>query len=420
MKNTDVKNYGFKRASEIHVPPEFFNPIKTGIKDVDEAWSELGGIVPSQVTFITGPPGSGKTTLCLKIGAALSEEVSLEEYLAAGIDVAFISLEMSEFQLAHQAKKIPGFANVHVTGEFDQVETMNMIRKLKPGLIILDSIQKAARKMKLDDGRTMPFNTAQYVITDMFTKYAKESWCPVMLIGHCDKSGNYKGPSDLLHDVDSHLNVLYDKEMDMRTFSFGKNRFGGIVQESLFGITAENVWIGNEYYKTVFGDDAIITRKEAQKAGPVSPEDIAVCLYTLEEKWNGSAAKASISTIFNYLKQNSEDFNENSIIGDVNKVHLDFRGNGLGHCHFNSGELVFGKKMFNETLELGRVGYKKEQKYINARVNTKAQLMVWCIIHEWQHLYKESQQHNEEFFQAVAKRYDWFMESVQPAIAATV
>ena len=38
--------------------------------------------------------------------------------------------------------------------------------------------------------------------TMLFTEFAKKHWCVVILIGHCDKSGNYKGPSELVHEVD--------------------------------------------------------------------------------------------------------------------------------------------------------------------------------------------------------------------------
>lgn len=426
MKKVEIKkNYSFKRASEISVPDEFFNPIKTGIRDVDESWSEIGGIVPSQVTFITGNPGAGKTTLCLAVGATLASEVKIpiEDYIAAGINVAFISLEMSEFQLAHQAKKIPGFSKVHVTGDFDQEETMKMIRQLKPGLIILDSIQKAARKMKDENGKPMAFNTAQYVITDMFTQYAKETWCPVMLIGHCDKSGNYKGPSDLLHDVDSHLHVHYDKEMDLRTFSFGKNRFGGVMQDSLFGITSQTVWIGSPYITRAYADAAITKKDPSAKPAPLEKLDgssVSVCLKALENKWDGGTARATINSIVNFLKANDEDFSANSKIKIPQKVKIDFRGNTIAHCHPASGELVFGKKTFTDTLEIGKVGYKKEQKHINLRVTTKVELLVWVIINNWCRLYNDKEGNNEEVFTFIGEKYDWFMAEIQPHLDATV
>lgn len=396
------KNYKFKRAATIVVPEEFFKPLRTKIKAVDESWSEIGGIVPSQVTFITGNPGAGKTTLTLAIAACISNQVP----------VAFVSLEMSDFQLAHQAKKIPGFGGVDVTGDFDQVETMKILREMKPGLIIVDSIQKAARKMKLPDGKPMPHDRAQYTIVEMFTAFAKETWTPVFLIGHCDKAGNYKGPSDLLHDVDSHLIVHYDKDMDMRTFTFGKNRFGGMVEENLFGITRDSVWLGTPYINTVFSD-AVITPTLIAPAGPTGPNAnnsaiVKICLDQLELKWDGSTARAAILAITDKLRNEDPDF-ANTYIGNPGRVKITFRGRALAFCHPRSGELNFGKQTFTKnSLEVGKVGYKKEQKFIKPRVTTRAQMLVWVIVHEWMHLYKDHQEHNNTFFEAVAKKYDWF------------
>ena len=400
------KQYGFRKASQIEVPDEFFHPIKTHLKCVDESWSEIGGIIPSQVTFITGTPGAGKTTLALAIAAILASLPADES-----IEPAFISLEMSEFQLKHQAMKIPGFGNVNVTGDFHQEETLKMIRELKPKLIILDSIQKAARKMKDDDGKIMAFNTAQYKIVEMFTKYAKETWTPVFLIGHCDKAGNYKGPSDLLHDVDSHLIVSYDKEMDIRTFGFGKNRFGGIVDDSIFGITADSVWLGTPYIETHYQGATI---QPSVPTVPVhsAPVDglIQQCLATLEKKWDGSTGKIMVKAIFDYLRANDPEISRTIV--DAKKLKLDFRGKSLAHCHPNSGELVFGEKTFTTKLEVGKVGYAKEQQHIVPRITTRAQMLVWIVVHEWIHLYKDRLKHTTEFFQDVADKYDWLQNEL--------
>jgi predicted metal-dependent hydrolase len=72
--------------------------------------------------------------------------------------------------------------------------------------------------------------------------------------------------------------------------------------------------------------------------------------------------------------------------------------------------LVFGKKTFKDTgLQIGKVGYAKEQKFLLPRVKTKAQLLLWVIIHEWCHLYEGMQEHKNYFFEGVGKKYDWMM-----------
>ncbi len=64
MENKTVVNplETFKKVSEIVVPDQFFHPLQTGSPELDSTFSELGGLIPSQVILVTGNPGSGKTT----------------------------------------------------------------------------------------------------------------------------------------------------------------------------------------------------------------------------------------------------------------------------------------------------------------------------------------------------------------------
>jgi hypothetical protein len=400
MKN----NFGFRRAGQITVPDEFFNPVKTGIPEADRAFSEMGGIIPSQVIFVTGKPGAGKTTLTLAIGSRL---------IRHDRPVAFISLEMSEFQIAHQARKIPNFRAVHVTDDFDQDATLQYLRELKPGLVILDSIQKAARKMRDEEGRQLPFNTAQFEIVNMFTHFAKETWTPVCLIGHCDKSGNYKGPSDLLHDVDSHMLVNYDKEMDLRTFEFGKNRFGGEMGETLFGFSSSGVWIGSPFFDPDLLQEEIVVEGPELVPNPLpdpgpthsvsNAERARMALKGLEETWNAGTVRAACNTLISYLQEVDEGASE-TYIGDWKKVKVQFTGKGAGHCVAQKGLIVFGKGCVTG-FDFSNIGYKKEKPYISRNCTTKAQLLAWVVVHEWCHLNKEMQHHKHEFFQLVEKKY---------------
>jgi hypothetical protein len=380
-----AKNFNFKRAATIQVPEKLFNPLVTGIKEVDSTFSEMGGIVPSQVTFITGQPGAGKTTLTLAIGACIANRVP----------VAFISLEMSDFQLAYQARKIPGFGIVEVSTDFDPQETLKGLQRMKPGLIIVDSIQKAARRMKETDGRPMPFERAQYSVVEMFTKYAKDNWCPVFLIGHCDKMGNYKGPSDLLHDVDSHMLVNYDKDNDLRTFTFGKNRFGGEMGESLFGIGREFVWIGSPY----------VVR--AMEGGKVTIKEPSVkdALENLRGDWSKTNVRNLVKMGIDKLKEIDTELAGQR---DTGKVKVAWKGNSLANCKSGPGIITFGAKA-DSKLILGNVGYAKEQKHIQPRVQDSSELLLWVVVHEWCHLYKGMQHHKNEFFNLVARKYDELM-----------
>ena len=166
----------FRKASTIVVPEILFKTIKTGSPEIDATFSEVGGIVPSQVTLMTGKPGSGKTSLALT--------TTTKAQLRTGKSGAFISLEMSDFQLALSKKKFPTFDTMMVDTEFSLKSTLKALYEMKPSSVVLDSIQMAAA-LAVEKGESKNFNQAQKDIVNAFTKYAKETFVPVFLIGHC-------------------------------------------------------------------------------------------------------------------------------------------------------------------------------------------------------------------------------------------
>ena len=74
---------------DIEVPKQLRNKIKSGLEYIDCA---LGGegFTPSAVTFFTGTPGSGKTTMMLKLADSLTRK---------GAVVLFNTAEESLFQI---------------------------------------------------------------------------------------------------------------------------------------------------------------------------------------------------------------------------------------------------------------------------------------------------------------------------------
>jgi energy-coupling factor transporter ATP-binding protein EcfA2 len=362
------KDLSFREAGSITVPREFFSPIPTGLAPVDRTFSEMGGLVPSQVVIATGKPGSGKTTLMLAIAGALSTR---------GKRVAFISLEMSEFQLAHQAKKIAGFNRCLVSSEFELAGTLRLLESTKPDLVILDSIQKAARNDK-----------DQVKLVEEFTKFAKKHWVPVVLIGHCTKGGVYKGPSDLVHEVDSHLMVNFDRELDLRSWVFEKNRFGGSVAEEFFGITSTQVWLGNPYPDLPKGEDAMAVAMRER-------------LAILEAAWTGTNIRSVVEGMVEMLRVKDDQLPSRGVEKNPSKVTLKWEGNHLADCDPKRARIRFGKKVFADTFQIGQVGYGKEQKYIAQRVRSRSELLAWVVIHEWVHLYEGMDKHTNNFFDTV-------------------
>lgn len=411
----------FQKASSIKVPDIFFQTKKTGQPEIDKTFSDTSGVVPSQVVFATGKPGAGKTSLAIVIGTKLA--------LVTKRPAAFVSLEMSDFQLANSAKKIPGFKElVMVETEFSIEKLKKDLRQMKPCIVIVDSIQKAA-KLLLKQKEAVNLNQAQQFIVDELYKFAKETFIPFILIGHMTKSGSYLGPAGLEHEVDSHLHVDYDQELDLRTFYFGKNRFGGSIDPQLFGISSEGIWIGTPYD---------IAMDMAQKPEAETVTDLSTAASrmrsVIEQFAQRNLGKPAIGMteiqlcgkeMIEYLKIfDRTNIVNNSFIKDPNRVKLTFKHKGVAHCISRTGEIQLGDVMGMSKFGIGpqtmpggivyTVGYKKEQPFIMRNCRTREDLFEWVVLHEWVHLYKGMQNHHVVFFQTVEALWKRYKASLVP------
>lgn len=374
----------FIKATEINIPEQFFNPLKTGCVEVDSVLSELGGAVPSQVVMVTGNPGSGKTTLCSVIGTKLSAQNNRRP-------VVFLSYEMSDFQLKMQARKIPGFNDLLIsTHEFhaEKDGLKNLFAALdaiNPAALIVDSLQKMAAKM--DEGPTR----GQIVLVSEFTKWAKKSFTPTFLIGHNGKGGTYAGPSFLKHEVDTHLIVNYDKETGERIFFTDKNRFGGNAEQYSFRITADGVHVGSELW---------------EQAAAAAPSDSLNAIEQFKSSnMNFGKFQDAASSLINYLNvKHSSKFQKDTFVKDPSKVNLTWEGKRF-YCQYNTGKINLGIDFFKQVNENNyvNIGYGSERPYIKKYASTPEQAILWAVIHEWVHLFKGYQRHTPSMWKQITK-----------------
>lgn len=377
----------FKLIADIEVPEKLFQTLKTESPELDSVLSEIGGLVPSQVILVTGNPGSGKTTLCAVIGSRLAGEGKRP--------VVFLSYEMSDFQLKLQAKKIPGFDALLVsTHEFHATAEgldllFSALDSIDPSMVIVDSLQKMASKMPHGPTR------GQVVLVEKFTKWAKQTFTPVMLIGHNDKGGNYAGPSFLKHEVDAHMTVWYDKELHERLFSMSKNRFGGNMEAYSFRIDREGVYIGSEWWNQV----------DSQSADDVRDMVMEYKNSSKGEKLQWDKLKDTAETVVSYLNRKYEaKFTTNTFVGSTDKVKLTWEG-CRAFCAFKTGQINFGKKFFDRVTDASwkNVGYRSERPYIQHFVKNKEEAALWVILHEWVHLFKGYQHHTKKMWREITR-----------------
>jgi DNA repair protein RadA/Sms len=207
-----------------------------------------GGIVPGSIVLVAGEPGIGKSTLFLQMGLQLE-----------GIVTLYISGEESEQQIKMRADRIGmNNENFYLLTETSTQEIFQEIKKLKPRLIIVDSIQTLESPF-IDSS---PGSVSQIrECAAEFQQFAKETNTPVFLIGHITKEGSIAGPKLLEHMVDTVLQFEGDRHYAYRILRTTKNRFGstaelGIYQMNETGMNA-----------VLNPSEILITQKEDQLSG---------------------------------------------------------------------------------------------------------------------------------------------------------
>ncbi|HVG12272.1 MAG TPA: DNA repair protein RadA, partial [Flavisolibacter sp.] len=151
-----------------------------------------GGIVPGSIVLVAGEPGIGKSTLFLQMGLQLKDLV-----------VLYISGEESEQQIKMRADRL-GLRNEQffLLTETSTQTIFAEVKKLKPQLIIVDSIQTLESPFI----ESSPGSVSQIrECAAEFQQFAKETNTPVFLIGHITKEGSIAGPKLLEHMVDTVL-----------------------------------------------------------------------------------------------------------------------------------------------------------------------------------------------------------------------
>jgi DNA repair protein RadA/Sms len=183
-----------------------------------------GGIVPGSIVLIAGEPGIGKSTLFLQNGLQLQNKT-----------VLYISGEESEQQIKMRADRL----NIRNDNFYLLTETVTQtifqeIKKLKPHLVIVDSIQ-TIQSPYIDSS---PGSISQIrESASEFQRFAKETNTPVFLIGHITKDGSIAGPKILEHMVDTVLQFEGDRHYAYRILRTIKNRFGSTSELGIYEMT---------------------------------------------------------------------------------------------------------------------------------------------------------------------------------------
>ncbi|HLR90331.1 MAG TPA: DNA repair protein RadA [Balneolaceae bacterium] len=187
-----------------------------------------GGFVKGSFMLLGGDPGIGKSTLMLQAAKQLPD-----------LDILYIAGEESATQIKQRAQRMDLTGeNLYVSGNTEIREVVNNTRKLKPGLLIIDSIQTLfSSSLTSLPGSIQQIRECSAILQQL----AKKEGFTTLMIGHVTKDGEIAGPKILEHTVDTVLHFEGDKDHLYRLLRCVKNRFGPAQEVGVFEMSGSGL-----------------------------------------------------------------------------------------------------------------------------------------------------------------------------------
>ncbi len=200
---------------------------KTSMDELDRVLG--GGLVQGSLVLLGGEPGIGKSTLILQIC----------DKVKVNAPVLYVSGEESSSQIKMRADRLNiNNENIFFLGETSIELIDEAIEKVKPGLIIIDSIQT----MYSEGITSAPGSVSQVrEVTSKIMMMCKKQNITTIIIGHVTKDGAIAGPRVLEHMVDTVLYLEGERYFSYRVLRSVKNRFGSTNEIGLFEMREEGM-----------------------------------------------------------------------------------------------------------------------------------------------------------------------------------
>lgn len=215
-KKQKVKDENIFQLSEVDSKEDI--RITTGIAEFDRVLG--GGLIAGSVVLIGGDPGIGKSTLVMQVASSTNAKI------------LYVTGEESVKQINLRAKRLKvNEENIFLLSETDIDIITSAIDKLKPDVVIIDSIQ-TMQKPEYDNAAGTVTQIRE--CTNFLMQLAKTLNFSLLLIGHVTKEGFLAGPKVLEHIVDTVLQFEGEKNYSYRILRAQKNRFGNTNEIGIF------------------------------------------------------------------------------------------------------------------------------------------------------------------------------------------
>ncbi len=215
-----------KSLSEVKTDEDERMP--TGIREFDRVLG--GGMVVGSLVLVGGDPGIGKSTLLLQ----MCREMSAKQH-----KILYVSGEESLRQIKMRAERLGVFSDsLRLLSETNLESIENAIEAMKPGIVVIDSIQTMYR----EDIAASPGSVSQVrETTGTLLRIAKGMGITVFIVGHVTKEGVVAGPRVLEHMVDTVLYFEGENNAAYRILRSVKNRFGSTNEIGVFEMRGDGL-----------------------------------------------------------------------------------------------------------------------------------------------------------------------------------
>ena len=200
----------------------------TGVGELDRVLG--GGLVPGSVVLLAGEPGVGKSTLLLDVA---------HRFATSGQRALIVTGEESPAQVRLRAERTGAVHDLlYLAAENDLGAVLTHVADVKPGLLVVDSIQTMSAEGV--DSATGGVPQIRAVAAALIAQ-AKQLGIATVIVGHVTKDGSVAGPRVLEHLVDVVLHFEGDRHSSLRLIRATKNRYGAADEIGCFEMREDGI-----------------------------------------------------------------------------------------------------------------------------------------------------------------------------------